>query len=224
VFERWRARMSANVVWVSRSARLLAVASALGPTVALGACGAGHAARTTAGRSARSGQGLREPPAAARTGDSRRAYSGHITSGTGRYANASGTVAIAVTLKPPGTSPRHPSPSQRRYAVSLGLRGARCEQGQRLGATHACLALVGTIHGSAVEQRPSPPVGDLPTSIRIAASGRISSVGAVVAKGEMVGVGFIRTVRRSLKMTLAGNSGTVTVMALGPVAPGVAPP
>ena len=58
----------------------------------------------------------------------------------------------------------------------------------------------------------------------MAASGRLSSLGAVTAKGDMTGVGFIRTGRRSLSVTLTARSGTLTVMGLGPLVPSFTPP
>jgi hypothetical protein len=192
--------------------------------VVLGACGASHDRTTTSTRSAQTGH-VSEEPAAARPRDTTRTYSGDITSATGRYAKASGSMAITLTLTQTGTSPHPPHRLQPRYAVSVGLHGARCKEDQRLGATHLCLALSGTIDGSAIEEQPIPPIGDLPTKIRIVtASGRISSLGAVVAKGEMIGVGFIRKGRRSLSMTLAARSGTVSVKGVGPLVPGFTPP
>jgi hypothetical protein len=132
---------------------------------------------------------------------------------------------MILTLTRTGTAEQLPRRSPAGYLVSVALHGAPCKEDRRLARTHRCLVLSGTIEGSAIEEHITPHISDLPRKVRIAAaSGRIGSLGAVVARGEVIGVGFIRNGRPSLSMTLAASSGTVTVRGAGPLVPGFTPP
>lgn len=199
---------------VSRYARLPVIGYAVGALIALGGCGEGRTSATVS-RSAQSGQasngrGAASPPGSTRT------YSGEITLGTGRYARAQGAMDITLIL-------RQTAPA--RYAVSIGLHGGRCAANRQGGGAQSCLVLAGTVTGSALAERAKARVADLPARIGIAAaSGRVSPLGPVAAQGEMSGVGFIRSGRRSLSLTLAAKGGTVAMRGVGPLVPGFSPP
>jgi len=211
---------------VRQLARTLAVGGAGSLLAATGACGGGQDTSTPS-RPEQTGNVRSQPgppparpagerSAAATLATSARTYSGTLTSGTGHYAHSSGSLTITLALKPTGTT-THSLPPRPPYAVSLRLHGAPCNSGQRLGAARGCLSLSGTLAGSVIEERRVAPVGDIPGRLRIvAASGRVSSLGAVVANGEMIGVGFIRRGRRSLRLTLVARLGTVSLTAFGP--------
>lgn len=153
-------------------------------------------------------------PAVMRPATVIRTYAGAIISGTGRYVNARGTMAIRLTLTQTAPSSQYPTRSGSEYAVTVSLSGARCPRVRHRAASHPCLALSGEVAGSAIKERTFP---DLPPKLRIgAASGRISNLGAVTAQGALTGTGYIRKGRRKLWTAFTGSSGTVSIGGHGP--------
>ena len=158
------------------------------------------------------------------TGSETREYQANIVSGTGRYTNATGRVAITLIETQRTPSPempfRQPGPE---FALSVTLHGARC---RRRSSTHLstrpCLALSGAITGSAV-QLPHNPDGGGERRIR-AASGRTTLLGNVTAVGAYTGTGFIARGRRSIRITIKGRSGAITVDGRGPLIGGFQAP
>jgi hypothetical protein len=152
-----------------------------------------------------------------------REYKGAILSGRGAYASAGG--AVAVTLVETQASPGPANPFLREgppYTVSVKLGGALCMRRRPHSARRTCRQLSGALKGSAIQMRHIP---DTPAVVKItAASGRTNILGVVTTKGTYAGTGFIARGVRSIRITLTGRSGAITIEGHGPPVKGFSPP
>jgi hypothetical protein len=149
-----------------------------------------------------------------------RIYAASLSGTSGPLRRERGRATISVALTPIQSSPQ----GARRYTVAIELKGENCPLHPSSPTTHPCLALNARLSGQA-EMALSPPIPDAPRRIRIvSASGRSSAFGTVGASGEMVGTGFIRRGRRTLRLSLRTHDSSLWIEGQGPLVPGFTPP
>jgi len=140
-------------------------------------------------------------------------YNGSVIIGPGSYSHAPGDVQLVVwseeQLAPP--FPRH-------WAIEVLLRGRCVAHSRRRG----CLLVEGAIHGEATEQRDEIP--DFPGSARLSGSGHLVGVGVVTATAEFQGTGFVPRGQLTSKLHILTPSGSIWVIADGPLVSGFSPP
>jgi hypothetical protein len=161
--------------------------------------------------------------AAARAEAETREYNGAILSGRGAYASATGGVALTLLETQAGPAPGNPFLQEGpRYSVSVKLRGALCTRRRPHSSRRSCRQLSGAVKGSAIQV---PHIPDTPPVAKItAASGQTNLLGMVTASGTYSGTGFIARGVRSIRITLAGRSGAITIAGHGPLVKGFSPP
>jgi hypothetical protein len=147
-----------------------------------------------------------------------RTFAAKIIAGTGRYAKATGSTRIEVTVTPRpaafGTSATQPE-----YVVETRLDGNRCSAHK--GRRGKCLRLSGTITGGATLLRHEPFISDLPSTLLLrAATGTIAPIGLVAAVGTFRGTGYIYRGRQAAWMSLTTPHGTLSIGGVGPVVGG----
>ncbi len=147
------------------------------------------------------------PAAGAATGPTT-TFTGRIVSGTGRYVHLRGTVRLVLRT------------SSNPLAFRLTLRAPTCA-GPRLPASQRCVALSGTITGTAVSTRHNPDVG---ASFALTGHGHVGPLGTVSASGSTGSLGFIARGRFPLRLSLRTSSGSLAVTAQGPLVKGFASP
>jgi hypothetical protein len=179
--------------------------------LALSACWTATAAATA----------LYGPPAYGDEPPEQRSYEGHVLAGTGAYREVAGTVRLSATKRLVKAVPL-PFLGGAEYAGTLVFRGKECHSGPGAPRLRGCLALSGTLAGTAVLE---PHIGDGARADRLVSlSGRISPLGAVTASGRMVGTGFVERGQRRLYVLVANAKGRVSVGASGSPVPGFQSP
>jgi hypothetical protein len=134
-------------------------------------------------------------------------FTGKITGGTGPWTGASGRVSIEILDLP--------SPSSTRV-ISLVFHGKRCH------GTSGCLRLRGRLTGPLT---PGPKqIPDAGNVLEVNAHGNVRPMGHTDAQGTIHGTGFIPKGQESMRLTLNGGGGTVTVSANSATVPGFTNP
>jgi hypothetical protein len=133
-------------------------------------------------------------------------FNGHIASASGGVRADHGNVTILIHAAQATAATRR---------AELTLVSPTC------GRRKHCLRLLGTLTGTLTAQATIPDVG---RRYAIVATGTITSLGRVSARGEADGVGFIREGRERLSLTLRTGSDRVTIAALSPEVPGFTSP
>jgi hypothetical protein len=138
----------------------------------------------------------------------RDSFAGHLVTGTGAYAGYRGSVSI--TLVPnPATGDTRP--------VVLLLRPLACRP-----SASKCMALRGRATGTIVTQHPIIP--DVGMTLNLITSGSVRPLGQVHLAGTIHTVGFIARGRETLRATMRGARGGVTVLAISGLVPGFTSP
>ncbi|HEU0318258.1 MAG TPA: hypothetical protein VFR49_13065, partial [Solirubrobacteraceae bacterium] len=147
-------------------------------------------------------------PAAGAAAGPTTTFTGRIVSGTGRYVHVRGTVRLVLRT------------SSRPLAFRLTLSAPSCAGGA-VPAPQRCVALSGTIAGTAVSTRHNPDVG---ASFALAGHGRVAPLGAVSATGQTGSLGFIARGRFPLSLRLRTSAGSLAITAQGPLVKGFSSP
>jgi hypothetical protein len=171
------------------------------------------AQRSTAGLAAAAAAlavlaGLAGPPVAGAATGPTTTFTGRIVSGTGGYVHLRGTVRLVLRA------------SSGSLAFHLTLSAPPCA-GRRLPAPQRCVALSGTISGTAVSARHNPDVG---ASFAVTGNGHLAPLGAVSATGSTASLGFIARGRFPLRLRLRTSSGSLSITAQGPLVRGFTSP
>jgi hypothetical protein len=119
-------------------------------------------------------------------------FAGKVVGTHGRLAGYRGSAIIDLDPQR-GTTTRR---------LTITITGRSC------GGVKRCLRLAGTLTGTITNQK-APPDRGQPFLIR--AGGGVAPLGTVSASGTGQGTGFVRNGRESLRLTLAGRGGSVSV-------------
>jgi hypothetical protein len=130
-------------------------------------------------------------------------FSSRVATASGAYRSDTGASQIAVV---PGSGSK----------VTITLRGASCRGKRR------CVAPSGTLRGTMT--RTGALIPDIGMTYAVAASGRLTSIGAVRATGTLHGTGFIMHGHESLVLTLTTTHGTIQLSGESRSVPGFSHP
>ncbi|MFL5822406.1 MAG: hypothetical protein ACJ764_03080 [Solirubrobacteraceae bacterium] len=133
-------------------------------------------------------------------------FRGSIVSATGKYAGDTGRAAIYL----------HPRGSGKSRVVRIVFRGSPC------GTASQCLDLRGRLVGKLI--RSAQGVPDTGSHYALVASGKLTQLGSVTARGAVQGTGFISHGHERMTITLTNSSGTVKLVAHSPVVKGFTSP
>jgi hypothetical protein len=133
-------------------------------------------------------------------------FSAQIASATGRLADHHGRVRV-------GLFPVASNSDTRSVTIALTPRACR--------KTSGCARLRGTLHGS-ITRMPSLP--DVGSQFTITGHGTVRPLGRVTASGTAHGVGFVAFGHETIRLTLTGGGGAVTVSGTSGRAPAFSSP
>jgi hypothetical protein len=129
-------------------------------------------------------------------------FSGRLASASGRYQHDGGNVSFALHVAKSGN-------------VRITLSGRSCSHRAN------CLDLSGTLFGKLTRVPSNPDVGK---SFLLSGVGTVKPLGSVSAGGDVHGTGSIVNGHETLRLTLTGSHGKVTVNAHSPLVPGFTSP
>jgi hypothetical protein len=164
--------------------------SACGSAASHSASGPGAHAGASTSASAWSATGTGRP-----SGGGPNSFRGSVSSASGAYAGEGGRSAVALEVRGRGAS----------RPIKLTFRSLPCQ-----GAPQ-CVQLDGTLTGRISTQPRGVP--DTGRSFAIRATGRLTTLGHVSARGIIQGTGFIAHGHVLLELTLTNPSGSVTLRA-----------
>jgi hypothetical protein len=133
-------------------------------------------------------------------------FHGRITSATGRLAGHHGRVRIGFFPTASNTDTR---------SLRIAIRPRTCS------VAKGCVRLRGTLNGSITRVQSIPDTG---SQFTITAHGTVRPLGQVTASGTAHGTGNARFGYESVRLTLTGGGGAVTVTGTSGRVPGFSSP